>query len=115
VRSWVIGICRRHAANHHRVVRRRREHICPEDDLDLVPARTPDNEAAYDARETTQVLFELIGALCPERREVVVAHEIEETPMSQIARMHHLGIHTAYNRLRLGRKDLRTGWQEKVR
>jgi DNA-directed RNA polymerase specialized sigma24 family protein len=59
---------------------------------------------------TSRILFQLIGSLRPERWEVIVAHGLEGLPMRQVASIHHTRLNTAYDRLRLGRKDLRIAW-----
>ena len=81
-------------------------------------APLPSDEAAleaYDARETTLILFELVDTLCPERRDVVVAYEVEGMPMSDVARAQGIPLNTAWNRLRLGREDLRSAWHRRAR
>ena len=115
VRSWLVAICRRQASDYHRARRRRSERECLEADLDRELAGAPDSEQAYEACEATRILFELVGALCAERRDVVVAYEIEEMAMSDIAGAHGISVNTAWNRLRLAREDLRAGWRRKVR
>ena len=115
VRSWLIAICQRQARNYHRDRRRRGEHECLQADLDRELAEGPDNEEAYDARETTLILFELVDTLCPERRDVVVAYEVEGMPMSDVARAQGIPLNTAWNRLRLGREDLRSAWHRRAR
>ena len=53
--------------------------------------------------------------MLPERRQVVVAYEIEGMAMSDIARAYGVSLNTAWNRLRLGREDLRIIWRRRVR
>lgn len=115
VQCWLGAICKRRAQNYHRTRRRRSELECPYPDLDHELSEVADNEQAYDACETTRILSALVGGLCPERRQVVVAYEIEGMAMSDVARAYGVSLNTAWNRLRLGREDLRTIWRRRVR
>jgi RNA polymerase sigma-70 factor (ECF subfamily) len=114
-RSWLIAICQRQAKNYHRARLRRSKHEYLEGDLDRELAEGLDNEEVYDACETTLILFELVNGLCPERRDVMIAYEVEGMPMSDVAQAQGVALNTAWNRLRLGREDLRTGWRRRVR
>jgi DNA-directed RNA polymerase specialized sigma24 family protein len=109
------AICRRQANNYHRAAQHRPERVCAEVDLDLQPAPGPDSEEAYHARETARILGDLVRALPEERRVVVVAYQMEGAAMSDVARALNIPLNTAWNRLRLGRADLRAGWRRKVR
>ena len=115
VRSWLIAFCQRQARSYHRARRRRGEREGLQPDFDRELDEGLDNEEAYDARETTLILFELVDTLCPERRDVVVAYEVEGIPMSDVARAQGISLNTAWNRLRLGREDLRSAWHRRAR
>lgn len=115
VRSWLTAICYRRAKCYHRARLRRNERPCDPAELDDAPVEVADNEQAYDACETGRLLFELLGTLSEERRDVLLAYVVEGIPMSDVARARDLPVNTAWNRLRLAREDLRAVWHRRVR
>lgn len=59
------------------------------------------------------LLFELLSALEASCRAVVVAYELEEMEMVDVAATLGIPVNTAWNRLRRGRADLRAAWRRK--
>ena len=57
-------------------------------------------------RERWDLLMEALSQIAPERRSVLVAHELEGQSIPEIALAQSIGEATAYTRLRLGREDL---------
>jgi DNA-directed RNA polymerase specialized sigma24 family protein len=55
-----------------------------------------------------------VGVNLADPLEVIVAHGLEGLPMRQVAGIHHMRLNTAYDRLRLGRKDLRIAWVREI-
>jgi RNA polymerase sigma-70 factor (ECF subfamily) len=111
LRSWLFGICERQAASHRRAATRRGEVLLANEDLDTNVARGPDNEERLDEAERKAILAELLATLEPRRRAVVVAYELEETEMADVAASLSIPVNTAWNRLRLAREDLRAAWR----
>jgi RNA polymerase sigma-70 factor (ECF subfamily) len=91
------------AADHRKRVSRKRELM--QEDVGAV-SQAPDPEEALQARQQHEVLIMLLDRLDPDRREVVVLHDLEGHSMPEIAEMLGVGLNTLYSRLRLGREQL---------
>lgn len=109
IRSWLFGICERQAANHRRSEIRRGEVLVDVEDLDTA-FDAPTSEESLIEAERKALLHRLLATLEPRRRAVVVAYELEGIPMSEVAAAIGIPVNTAWNRLRLGREDLRDAW-----
>jgi RNA polymerase sigma factor (sigma-70 family) len=109
VRSWLFGICSRQAASYRRTVRRRAEVLCEAEGLEICDG-SPGAEERWIEAEQRALLAELLASTSADRRAVVVAYKIEETPMDEVARSLRIPVNTAWNRLRLGLRDLRAAW-----
>lgn len=112
VRAWLFGICERQAASHRREENRRCEVLsgAPEH-LDRPGRVSVDAEARLLEAERHCLLSELLGRLDPDRRAVVVAYALDEVPMAEVAATCGIAVNTGWNRLRLGREDLRAAWR----
>lgn len=113
--SWLRGLCERAAAVHHRTRRRRKEVLCPIPVLDTRESPAPDAEERLARAEYGALLVQLLESIDPQRRAVVIAHEVEGAPMADVAAALSISINTAWNRLRLGREDLRAAWRRKAK
>jgi hypothetical protein len=71
---------------------------------------SPSPEERYLLCEQRAHLESLLAELEPERRAVLVSHELDATPMRDLARAQRIPVNTAWNRLRLAREDIRTRW-----
>jgi RNA polymerase sigma-70 factor (ECF subfamily) len=74
--------------------------------MDLVNDR-PDlaaDAALVDAANRTLV-SQALDAIDLDRRAIVVLHDIDEVPVTEIATALGIPVNTAYSRLRLGRED----------
>lgn len=110
VRGWLFGICARQAASHHRARRRRAEDLRETAELDGFGDGAPSAEDTFLACETSARLHRVLESIEPERRAVIVAYELEGTPMSDVATRFGIPVNTAWNRLRLAREDIRAAW-----
>lgn len=111
VRAWVYGICERQAANYRRRMRRRPEIPRDNPNLDAFCDTAPNAEDHFLACEHRAALGRALGAMDPNRRDVMVAHELCEVPMGEIAHRQGVSINTVWNRLRLARADIRAALQ----
>lgn len=102
LRGWLFGICERQARSHRRTENKRGEVF---GEVDVASDATP--EDALLAAERTRLLQTLLARLSPEKRAVVVAYELEGVPMADVAAAQGIPVNTAWNRLRLGREELR--------
>jgi RNA polymerase sigma-70 factor (ECF subfamily) len=115
VRSWLIAICQRQARSYHRQRRLllSREALQENAELDLRLCDGPDNEEAFVTCETRSRLVGLLEELLPEQRALVVAYELEETAMDELAIAYRIPVNTAWNRLRLAREALRQAFRRR--
>lgn len=132
-RAWCFGVVRRQVASHRRELPvgtlaafpRPREDAPalsssspsleePSGDPDAQPSPSPDPEehllSLLETARARQALEEL-RAKQADRHAVLVAYEIEERPMSEIAASLGITVNTCWNRLRLAREDLRVLWK----
>ncbi|WP_437616654.1 sigma-70 family RNA polymerase sigma factor [Sorangium sp. So ce834] len=110
---WVFGIAWRKVGRYLGRARRRRELA-----HGLVPAwcseavdPAPLSEQRAVARERLELVIDLLWALAPERRLILVLHEAYEVPLAEIARDLGINYNTATSRLRLARADYRAAVQ----
>lgn len=101
LRPWLAAVARRVVLER----RRARREVC----LDALPEHLAhsDPEHDVDVSRAWRRLRRATSALCSERREVWIAHELREVPAPELARALALPINTVYSRLRLARQDVR--------
>jgi RNA polymerase sigma-70 factor (ECF subfamily) len=103
LRAWLYGFAVRVASNYRRTTRRRRETdpppIEPADDR-------PSAESVLESNARRSLLLRALDTLSPERRDVLVLHDLDGIPMPDIARSLAVPLNTAYSRLRLAREDI---------
>jgi hypothetical protein len=80
------------------------------DASDVTAAASPSPEERYLLCEQRAHLESLLAELEPEQRAVLVSHELDATPMRDVARAQRIPVNTAWNRLRLAREDIRNRW-----
>ncbi|MGI5863523.1 MAG: RNA polymerase sigma factor [Myxococcales bacterium] len=101
VRPWLFGIAFRIIRDRNFKFQNRFEQ--PTADVEAVDGRNAEEIASH--REALQQVESALASLELERRAVLVMHDIDETPMPQIAESLGLPLNTAYSRLRLARRD----------
>jgi RNA polymerase sigma-70 factor (ECF subfamily) len=103
VRAWLYSICTRVVWTRRRVLRRRREDLGVE-----VPeaATAPTQHDRVVDHEALALGHELLQALPVEQRDVFWLYEVEELPMSEIARSLNCPLQTAYSRLHKARERI---------
>lgn len=103
VRAWLYSICTRVVWTRRRVLRRRREDLGVE-----VPeaATAPTQHDRVVDHEALALGHELLQALPVEQRDVFWLYEVEELPMSEIARALNCPLQTAYSRLHKARERI---------
>lgn len=94
---WLNGIAVHVAAHYHEKAHRRREELSPEPLLD---AEDPAPLACerIDAEQNRQRALAELHSLDPDLRAVLVAHDIDQVPMTEIAAKHGIPVSTAYKR-----------------
>jgi RNA polymerase sigma-70 factor, ECF subfamily len=111
LRPWLYGIAFRVASDFQRRAQHNREQ--PEDDL--TNERADDTHGPHEAAEASEARRLVLRALKkvePERRAVLVLHELEEISVPQVARALDIPEGTAWSRLRQGRIDLAQALRE---
>lgn len=102
VRAWLYSICTRVVWTRRRVMRRRREDLVDYPESAVGPTQ---HERVVD-HEALALGHELLQALPPEQRDVFWLYEVEELPMSEIARSINCPLQTAYSRLHKARERI---------
>lgn len=106
LRSWLYGVVRRTASTYHRGQRTRNGHESAqpfEDELASPLQPSPLDLAVLS--DDVRLLWRLLGALDPRKREVFVLAELDEMTMPEIAEAVGIPLNTAYSRLRAARQE----------
>ena len=108
IRTWLFALALGAAANYRRLARHRVE-------LHAVPPDMRDPTSAIDediiARERRDLVQQALLQVPLQHRAVLILHDMDETPVPEIAAALGIGANTAYSRLRLGREAFRKGLQ----
>lgn len=75
------------------------------------PAKLRDGTDLERTTAERDLVLRLLEVIEPERRLVLVLHELDGLPMPEIAQALELPEGTAWNRLRLARQDLKLAWK----
>lgn len=103
VRPWLFAFAFRAASDYRRLARHREQ---PSDDLPEHAAAADRADEAMEKMEESALLYAALSRIDLDRRAVVVAHEIDGTPMRDVATAMGIPLNTAYSRLRIGREEL---------
>jgi RNA polymerase sigma-70 factor, ECF subfamily len=107
-RPWLFVFALRQASDYRRLARHRREVLADHDD-DGPGAATSASPAADDRlieRDRRAVIEAALLDVDFDRRTVLLLHDLQETPMTEVATMLEIPLQTAYSRLRVGREEL---------
>ena len=107
-RAWVYRIAAREAER-HATRERRRWWVRSVNDLDALEAAEP---AAAPA--LVEAIPDLLAAISPRSRSVLVLHYLEEQPLEQIARILDVPVGTVKSRLAYGLRAMRRAYAEKT-
>ncbi len=101
LRAYLFGIAFRVASNHRRKYKREVTYAVVEpDDVEPGPDRV------FEAQETRDLLLMALEKLPMSRRAVLIMHDIDEMPMTEIASALSIYRFTGYSRLRKARQEL---------
>ena len=102
LRPWLFGFAYRVAAGHRRLARNRLELLgVAVEAVDSLPA-ADDRIAALEDRALVEAALDTVE---PDRRTVLLLHDVDEIPVPAIARELGIPVNTAYSRLRLARAE----------
>jgi RNA polymerase sigma-70 factor, ECF subfamily len=104
VRTWIYGICRNVASDARRRTRRKPELLTDTPPDTAAPEQQTERLARCDARAH---LRGAVAALTETTRMVFVLYEIENLPMTEVAKSVGCSLSTAYSRLYAARKQVR--------
>ncbi|WP_437307683.1 sigma-70 family RNA polymerase sigma factor [Sorangium sp. So ce388] len=113
LRAWLKAVVRNHASMYRRRAQRRREQPWPDEPLEVAD-EAPSSEERQLEHERRQLLSTLLLELPPERRQAVIAHELDEAGIGHVAELLSIPPTTAKSRVRHGREDLKAAarrWQ----
>ena len=102
LRPWLFGFAFRAASDYRRLARHRVEVMTESD----APASAPLAEDAIAKAEDAKLLEDALSSIDIDKRAVLVAYEIDEQPMKEIADALGIPVFTAYSRLRTAREEL---------
>lgn len=105
MRPWLFGIAFRVASDYRRRARYTRE--LPEEAASEPTDHTPLADEQIATAQARQLVLDALAALDLDRRAVVVMHDLDGTPVPQIADALSIPLNTAYSRLRLGREQFK--------
>lgn len=109
VYRWLYGIAWRQLTHYRQRAFRRREIPVGLQSSAIFAGvdRRPRLEQQVEAMERAEVIDLLLASLVPQRRVMLVMHDMLEIPVVEIARELQINENTAQNRLRLAREDFR--------
>jgi len=102
VRPWLFAFAARVASEYRRRARHRREVIGEVAD---VPSTGPLPDRDLEHSDTKRLVNEALEALDIDKRAVFVLHDLDDTPVPEIARVLGIAEGTAYSRLRAARAE----------
>jgi RNA polymerase sigma-70 factor (ECF subfamily) len=102
LRPWLFAFAARVASEHRRLARHRREVLGEVTD---VPSMAPSADQLLERDEQKRLVNEALEALDLDKRAVFVLHDLDETPVPEIARALGIAEGTAYSRLRAARAE----------
>lgn len=103
IRPWLFAFAARVASEHRRLARHRREVLGEEAELVAPSSDAPDRRLETEAAR--QLVEQALEALDDDKRAVFVLHDLDDTPVPEIARALSIAEGTAYSRLRAARAE----------
>jgi RNA polymerase sigma-70 factor (ECF subfamily) len=102
LRPWLFAFAARVASEHRRLARHRREVVT--DDVDP-PSTAPRPDEALEEDDSRRIVRLALEELDMDKRTVFVLHDLDDTPVPEIARALGIAEGTAYSRLRAARAE----------
>lgn len=102
IRPWLFAFAARVASEHRRLARHRREILGDPPD---VPSSEPMPDRRLEERDAHRVIHEALETLDADKRAVFVLHDLDDTPIPEVARALKIPEGTAYSRLRAARAE----------
>ncbi|MDB5215883.1 MAG: polymerase sigma factor RpoE [Myxococcaceae bacterium] len=102
LKPWLFAFAARVASEHRRLARHRREVFA---DVDVASTELAPDQA-LEQSESRRLLDRALAELDEDKREVFVLHDLDDTPVPDVARALGIPEGTAYSRLRAARAEL---------
>ncbi len=102
VKPWLFAFAARVASEHRRLARHRREVLGEGPEL---ASSAPAPDRAMESVEARRLVDRALDDLDDDKRAVFVLHDLDETPVPEIARALGIAEGTAYSRLRAARAE----------
>lgn len=102
IRPWLFAFAARVASEHRRLARHRREII---GEVPALASGSPTPERALEQKDAHRLVHEALEMLDHDKRAVFVLHDLDETPVPEVARALGIAEGTAYSRLRAARSE----------
>jgi RNA polymerase sigma-70 factor, ECF subfamily len=102
-RPWLFLFAYRQASDYRRLARHRREVLGEPAEPGSVPPEAYELLASRDQRALIEAALAEVDV---DRRAILLLHDMEETPMTEVAKLLEIPVQTAYSRLRVGREEL---------
>jgi RNA polymerase sigma-70 factor (ECF subfamily) len=102
VRPWLFGFSYRVASDYRRLARHRFEMLG--DEVDTIDG-SPSAAEHLMTRQKLELVWAALAELDLERRAVFILHEVEDSPVPEVAKVLQIPLNTAYSRLRLAREQ----------
>jgi RNA polymerase sigma-70 factor (ECF subfamily) len=102
IRPWLFAFAARVASEYRRRARHRHEVLGEVDDI-ASSGPSPDRELEHN--DAKRQVHEALQALDIDKRAVFVLHDLDDTPVPEIARVLGIAEGTAYSRLRAARAE----------
>jgi RNA polymerase sigma-70 factor (ECF subfamily) len=103
VRPWLFGFAYRIAARHRQKAHLRREVL---GDAPDAASAHPSAEDQLATRQARDVVHEALDGVDLDRRAVLVLHDWDGVPITEVAEALGIPLNTAYSRLRVAREEL---------
>lgn len=107
LRPWLFAFAFRLASDYRRLARHRREVFAGAEPHHAAPTRlAPAADELLEEQARLALVEAALAEVDLDRRAVLLLHDLEEIPMTQVAETLAIPVNTAYSRLRAGRKEL---------
>lgn len=103
LRPWLFVFAFRQASDYRRLARHRREVL---GEPDQTGSAMPGADELLVDRDQRALVEAALREVDLDRRAVLLLHDMQETPMAEVAAMLDIPVATAYSRLRVGREEL---------
>lgn len=101
IRPWLFAFAVRFASDYRKLARHKTDLLDGSD----APAGDLSAEELLELRDRASLLQAALGRLSMDLRAVLILHDIDETPMKEIAAGLEIPLNTGYSRLRLAREQ----------